>query len=77
MTLYKVTRKFIGGTLEGLEHTETTTVKFAIGFVCENPIGGSPYKVVAVEPITVNCDDVSTITEYGLTQKLSSAIRVF
>ncbi len=46
---YKVTRLFIGGILKGLTYTETTSVKFTVGFVCRKPIGGSPYKIIAVE----------------------------
>ncbi len=77
MTIYSVTRRFIGGTLEGLEHTEETTVKFEVGFRCENPIGGSPYEIVSVQESSVPYVDVATISGYGLTQKLQSPIRVF
>jgi len=44
---YLVTRKFIGGILDGLTHTEVTSVQFDVGFRCENPVGGSPYVIVA------------------------------
>jgi len=48
--LYKVTRLFIGGNLEGLTHTEITPVHFEVGFVCKKPCGGvSPYVIIAVE----------------------------
>lgn len=46
-TRYHVTKKFIAGPLAGLEITETTVVRFAVGFKCEKPIGGSPYVVTA------------------------------
>jgi len=49
---YKVTRQFIGGILNGLTHTEITGAKFEIGFVCWEPIGGSPYRIIAVEQIS-------------------------
>lgn len=52
--LYKVTRKFIGGTLKGLTHSEVTPVKFKVGQVVKKPIGGSPYKITAVIPAGKN-----------------------
>jgi hypothetical protein len=42
-------------------------------FIAEQPLGGM-YRIVEISPAFV---DVSTITEYGLTQKLSNSIRVF
>lgn len=51
-TTYKVTRKFTGGILKGLTHTEETTVKFSVGFRCDKPAGGSPYIITEVEPVT-------------------------
>lgn len=51
MKKYQITKKFIGGLLEGLTHTETTTVNFNIGFICNNPIGGSPYEIISVKEI--------------------------
>jgi len=48
--MYKVTRRFTGGLLNGFEHTDTTSVKFDVGFVCNKPVGnGSPYIITAVE----------------------------
>lgn len=44
--MYKITRLFIGGLLNGLTHTGTYTSPMTVGFVCQNPVGGSPYKVV-------------------------------
>lgn len=43
---YRVTREFIGGELNGLKHSEITTVRFPEGWVCEKPIGGSSYRIV-------------------------------
>ena len=51
MKKYLVTRQFIGGILSGLTHTEITGAKFEVGFVCNNPIGGSPYKIIAVKEL--------------------------
>lgn len=51
MKMYRVTKHFIGGLLAGLTATETTPVRFHVGFVCKHPIGGSPYKVTAVEEV--------------------------
>ena len=48
--LYEVTREFTGGLLKGLTHTETTTVKFDVGFICEKPCGGDPYRIISVKP---------------------------
>ena len=43
---YSLTIQFIGGILEGLTHTSKTNVRFDVGWVCEKPIGRSPYKVI-------------------------------
>lgn len=48
-SLYRVTRKFIGGILAGLTHTEITSIKFDVGFVCQKPCAGDPYEIIAVE----------------------------
>ena len=48
--MYRVTRKFIGGLLEGIVYTEITNVKYEVGFVCLNPsLGTSPYIILGVE----------------------------
>jgi len=47
-TKYLVTKLFIGGLLNGLTIEEETTCCYRVGFVCKNPIGGSPYKIIAV-----------------------------
>jgi len=49
MQRYNITKVFIGGLLKGISIVETTSVKFPVGYVCRNPIGGSPYKITAVE----------------------------
>jgi hypothetical protein len=48
---YKVTKLFIGGTLSGLTYTEQWTKAPQVGTEYQNPIGGSPYRIVAVEPM--------------------------
>ena len=48
---YILSRKFIGGILEGIVHHEITTVCMPVGFVCEKPIGGSPYEIVGCVPV--------------------------
>ena len=39
---YEVIKTFTAGALSGLTVTEVTSVEFAVGFRCDNPIGGSP-----------------------------------
>jgi hypothetical protein len=51
---YEVTRQFIGGTLQGLTHTEITPVRWKVGQVVRAPIGGSPYKIVSVRVVGEN-----------------------
>jgi hypothetical protein len=46
MKQYEVTRKFIGGILEGITITQIQTFKSTIGFKCIKPIGGSPYIII-------------------------------
>lgn len=51
---YNVTKLFIGGTLEGLTITEEYKYRSkapVVGFECRNPVGGSPYRIIAVERI--------------------------
>ena len=48
---YRITRLFIGGLLDGLTHTELTSVEFSVGFECHKPIGGSPYRIISVERV--------------------------
>lgn len=50
MKKYKVTRLFIGGILKGITHTEVTSVRFDVGFICNNSIG-SPYKIIFCEEV--------------------------
>lgn len=50
--MFNVTKKFTGGLLKGITSTETTSVKFPVGFVCKKPCGGgSPYVVTACEEV--------------------------
>lgn len=49
---YVIVKKFVGGMLEGLTYTETTTVEFEVGQVVE-PVGGSsPYEITHCAPVT-------------------------
>lgn len=48
---FKITKRFLGGILKGITIEEYTNVKFEPGFVCEKPVGGSPYKIIAVETL--------------------------
>ena len=49
---YKITREFTSGIFKGKTHTEITSVKFEVGFVCEKPsVGTSGYIIIAVEEI--------------------------
>jgi hypothetical protein len=48
---YEVTKTFTSGLLAGLTITETTTVKFVVGFECKKPVGGSPYRITAVKVV--------------------------
>jgi F0F1-type ATP synthase assembly protein I len=50
-TSFVVTKEFTGGVLHGLTINETTPVRFEVGFVCDKPSGGSPYKVIACKPV--------------------------
>ena len=49
--VWNVKRLFTGGVLNGLTHTGETSVSFKVGFECPNPCGGSPYRIVSVEPV--------------------------
>lgn len=49
---YKVTKLFIGGLLAGLTYTEQWTQAPVVGTEYPNPIGGSPYRIIAVQPMT-------------------------
>ncbi len=50
-TMYRVTRKFIGGILNGLTFTDTTSVKYEVGYICLSPFGGSAYEITHCEEI--------------------------
>jgi len=50
---YRVTRHFTGGSLEGLDYSENTTVKRTIGEVIDNPYFGSPYQITSCELLGV------------------------
>ena len=49
MQKYQVSKKHTSGILAGLITTEITTVKFAVGFVCKNAIGGGSYIIIECE----------------------------
>ena len=51
---YRVTKLVTGGTLAGLTITEDYRFRSkapVVGFECTEPIGGSPYRIIAVEQI--------------------------
>ena len=48
---FRVTRVFTAGILAGITYTETSRVQMPVGFTCEKPSAGDPYKVTACEPI--------------------------
>lgn len=48
---YYVTREFIGGLLAGITITQCLNYAPPVGFVCNHPIGGSPYRIVSVIPV--------------------------
>jgi hypothetical protein len=50
---YEVTRKFTGGVLEGLSHTDKISFPMEVGFSCKDPIGGSPYVITECKETTV------------------------
>lgn len=49
--VYLVTRRFTGGTLEGLTHTGETPVSFPVGFTSKRVGFGSPFVVVSCMPV--------------------------
>jgi hypothetical protein len=51
MKMYQITKVFTGGILKGLTIQEKTSVKFAVGFECKKPIGGSSYKITECIPV--------------------------
>lgn len=48
---YEITKLFIGGLLEGIEIIERRNYPMEVGLVVANPVGGSPYKVIACQQI--------------------------
>jgi hypothetical protein len=48
---YETTRRFTGGTLDGLTYTETVRYYTKPGLVVSHPIGGSPYEIVSCIPV--------------------------
>jgi len=50
---YVVRRVFLSGILAGITHTEITTVRFDVGWTCEKPLGGDPYRIESCVPIAV------------------------
>jgi hypothetical protein len=50
--VFEITKKFIGGALEGLTITEKTTREWTVGKKVLKPCGGSPYQIVACERIS-------------------------
>lgn len=77
MTIYRVTRRFTAGVLNGLTHTSETSVSYDVGFECLEPCGGSPYVITAVDPVEVPYVEVDIETAYGFTQRNQRSVRVF
>lgn len=48
---YEITKLFIGGLLEGLTIVETRSYSMEVGLVVSNPVGGSPYKIIACQQV--------------------------
>lgn len=46
--MYRITKLFTGGNLEGLTHTEVTSVKFLVGDAGGGGGAGSPYRITSV-----------------------------
>ncbi len=44
--MYTITRLYTGGILKGLTYTERTDVWMEVGYLCERPYYGSPYRIV-------------------------------
>lgn len=49
--LYKITKTFTDGDLKGITLVERTTAEFKVGQTVDKPIGGSPYRIDAVEVV--------------------------
>lgn len=48
--IFKVSKLFIGGLLDGITYIETLPFPMPVGLLVRKPCGGSPYKVTACEP---------------------------
>lgn len=48
---FRIVRVFIGGLLGGITHTGIFDSPMPVGWVCEKPIGGSPYRIVECSEI--------------------------
>lgn len=56
---FLVTRHFTGGTLQGLDYTEVSTVALPVGHECRKPYAGSPYRITACHEIPAS--DVAAV----------------
>jgi hypothetical protein len=50
-THYEITKEFFGGILKGITIKEISSVRFQVGMVANQPIGGSAYRVIAVQEV--------------------------
>jgi hypothetical protein len=50
--MFEVTKLFIGGLLAGLTCTHKTRIRYPLGFECRHPIGGSPYRIIAIRRVS-------------------------
>lgn len=49
---WRVTREFLPGSfLAGIRFEDVWVNPPTVGWVCEKPVGGSPYKIVSVEAV--------------------------
>jgi len=51
---FEVVKTFTGGLLAGITITELTPVRFAVGFECHQPLGGSPYRIDSIKEVVPN-----------------------
>ena len=56
MKEYRITREFIGGLLVGMTHTGVYWNQMKVGFTCEHPVGGSPYRIIECVEIEEGVD---------------------
>lgn len=58
---YLITKRFIGGTLDGITIKEKVSYKVRLGLVVASPCAGSPYKIIEVLPLNAKPYDKSPV----------------